>query len=188
MNIVITGMKHCGKSTHGNALAEHLKCQFCDTDDMLTELYREQTGKRMSPRDIFRDEGESFFRNLEVEVVKRLAAEGNEGDNNRVIALGGGLPANDAVTPWLEKLGFFVYLKVSPEIIFKRIMARGLPPFLDPARPCESFNELYKQREQYYLRHAGLVVEIDHEMSLKTANKLIIDRLEEALNERQHIR
>jgi len=188
MNIVITGMKHCGKSTHGNALAEHLKCPFCDTDDMLIELYRDQTGKRLSTRDIFRSEGESFFRNLEVEVVKQLASGDNDGDKNRVIALGGGLPANDAVTPWLEKLGFFVYLKVSPEIIFKRIMARGLPPFLDPARPYESFNELYKQREQYYLRLANLVVEIDHEMPLKAADKLIIDRIEEALNERQHIR
>ncbi len=188
MNIVITGMKHCGKSTHGNALAEHLKCRFRDTDDMLTDLYREQTGKRLSPRDIFRDEGESFFRNLEVEVVKQLASGSSDGDKNKVIALGGGLPANDAVTPWLEKLGFFVYLKVSPEIIFKRIMARGLPPFLDPARPYESFNELYKQREQYYLRLANLVVEIDHELPLKAADKLIIDRIEEALNERQHIR
>jgi shikimate kinase len=188
MNIIITGMKHCGKSVHGNALAEHLKCRFCDTDDMLASLYRGQTGKRLSPREIFRAEGESFFRNLEVEVVKQLASGDNGGDENSVIALGGGLPANGAAIPWLEKLGFFVYLKVSPEIIFKRIMAKGLPPFLNPEKPYESFNELYKQREQYYLRLANLVIEIDHEMPLKAADKLIIDRIEEALNERQHIR
>ncbi len=189
MNIIITGMKHCGKSTHGNALAGHFRCRFYDTDDMLINLYRDQTGKRLSTRDIFRDEGESFFRNLELEVVKQLALlKKDSGNKNNVIALGGGLPANDAITPWLENLGFFVYLKVSPEIIFKRIMARGLPPFLNPEKPYESFNELYKQREQYYLRLANLVVEIDHEIPLKVADKLIIDSIEEALNERQHVR
>ena len=187
MNIIITGMKHCGKSTHGNALAAHFKCRFHDTDDMLIGLYREQTGKLLSSREIFKAEGESFFRNLEVEVVKQLAS-GADSDERQVIALGGGLPANDAATPWLEKLGFCVYLKVAPEVIFQRIMRRGLPPFLDPAKPYESFVELYRQREKYYLQHANLVVEIDHEMPLKAADKLIIEKIEEALNERQHIR
>ena len=187
MNIVVTGMKHCGKSTHGHALAAHLKCRFYDTDDMLTGLYRDRTGSLLSSREIFQAEGESFFRNLEVEVVKQLAS-GTNSNEQRVIALGGGLPANDAATPWLEKLGFCVYLKVSPEIIFQRIMKKGLPPFLDPARPYESFTELYRQREKYYLQHADLVIEIDREMPLKDADKLIIEKIEEALNERQHIR
>lgn len=185
MNIIITGMKHCGKSVHGSAVARHFQYPFCDTDDMLTELYREQTGKRLTPREIFRTAGESFFRELEVQVIKQLAAASGPG---RVIALGGGLPANDTITPWLKDLGFFVYLKVSPEIIFKRIMAKGLPPFLDPAQPYASFTDLCRQREQYYLRLADLTIELKQEMPLKAADKLIIARIEEALHERQQLR
>lgn len=183
MNVVFAGMKHCGKSTHAKALAVHWKCPFLDTDELLIKHYRQKTGNILSAREIFKIEGETKFRALEHEIVIKLIAEQSP-DRRCVIALGGGLPANPAVAPLIKKLGFNVYLQVTVKIIFERIMAKGMPPFLDPAKPFESMQLLYQQREVCYLRDADLVIKIDHSNPPWEESKFIISKVEEALNER----
>ena len=46
-SIILLGIKHCGKSTQGKLLSNHLGCPFFDTDDEVTKL----TGK--SPRELY---------------------------------------------------------------------------------------------------------------------------------------
>jgi shikimate kinase len=156
MKIVLTGMKHCGKSTVGRLLAKRWSCPFADTDAMLEELFEQNYGEKLDCRGIFRQYGEEFFRNLEAEVIERL--RNGRPMKSRVIALGGGLPMNSAVSALLPELGHIVYLKVAPEVIFKRIEANGLPPYLDAARPFDSFMEFYREREKVYENIAELTV------------------------------
>lgn len=159
MKIVLTGMKHCGKSTIGKLLAERWSCPFADTDAMLEGLFEQNYGEKLDCRGIFRRHGEDFFRNLEAEVVEQLRA--GRPMKSRVVALGGGLPVNPAVSGVLPELGHIVYLKIAPEVIFRRIERNGLPPYLDAARPFESFMEFYREREKIYESLAELTVTLE---------------------------
>ncbi len=156
MRIVLTGMKHCGKSTVGKLLAKRWGCPFADTDALLEKLFEQNYGEKLNCRGIFKEYGEEFFRNMEAEVVAELRAA--RPGKSRVVALGGGLPMNPAVKDVLPELGEIVYLKVAPETIFRRIEANGLPPYLDAARPFESFMEFYREREKVYEKIAALTV------------------------------
>ena len=135
-HVVIGGMKHCGKSTQGKRLAEFWQVPFFDTDTLLEEAYCRVTGKKRTCREIFREEGENFFRQREAEVIAHLAA--SEPPEGRVIALGGGVPANQFIPEdHLQKLGFFVFLELDEKAAFERVARGGLPPYCgDYGRGC----------------------------------------------------
>ncbi|MCP3964924.1 MAG: AAA family ATPase [Lentisphaerae bacterium] len=184
MNIVVCGMKHCGKSTHGRFVANALNCPFWDTDDLLCDEHMERTGKNLSPREIYQQFDEEYFREIEAFVVKHLIEDNKTGTDYKVIALGGGVPNNKLLDGILEKLGFFVYLKVDKDIIFKRIKRRGLPPFMQTDNPYATFLELYREREQRYIELSDLTIALNTEYSVNKTGKFIVTKLEEALNER----
>lgn len=156
MRVVLTGMKHCGKTTAGKLLAKFMHCRFVDTDDLVESYYRDIYGEKLNCREIFTRHGTEFFRKLELETVSQLQTELKP--ESWVVGLGGGLPMNPPVRAILPQLGTLVYLKVEPEIIFRRIQANGLPPFIDPSRPFESFMEFFSQREKIYEEIADLSV------------------------------
>lgn len=78
-NIVLVGMPSCGKTTIGNQLASELNMRFIDTDKEIEKTF----GKTIP--DIFKESGESGFRDMESEVVSRISSM-----QNCVIATGGG--------------------------------------------------------------------------------------------------
>lgn len=156
MRIVLTGMKHCGKTTAGKLLAQKMNCQFVDIDDLVESFYQQSYGEKLNCRQIFTQHGGEFFRNLELETVQQLHI--GIQPKSRVVGLGGGLPMNPAARQILPKLGSIVYLKVEPEIIFKRIEKNGLPPFIDAQRPFESFMESFSEREKIYEELAEFTV------------------------------
>ena len=79
-HVVIGGMKHCGKSTQGKRLAEFWQVPFFDTDTLLEEAYCRVTGKKRTCREIFREEGENFFRQREADHGGHNSNGGGIGD------------------------------------------------------------------------------------------------------------
>ena len=65
MNLILYGFKSCGKTTLGQKAAKSMNCAFYDTDDLVESLYQLQTGQCISVREIFKSEGETYFRRLE---------------------------------------------------------------------------------------------------------------------------
>ena len=177
MTVIFIGMKHCGKSTHGRAFARAEGWDFLDTDEVLCDMYNRRHRSRWSVREIFNAVGEDGFRRLEEEVMDVLLAL--EGD--RVVAMGGRMPVNENIQAKMSQLGLVVYLKLPPEVLFERVRRGGLPSFIDPARPLESFTELYRQREPYYRRCADLVVELEDEPTEQAA-AVIGQRIREAMH------
>src|SRR5215470_12923754 len=91
-----------GKTTVGRCLARKLGWKFIDLDEEI-----EKREGRPIP-EIFRDAGQSHFRNLERLCLKDLSAS-----RKTVIALGGGAYMDPENREVAEKTGLTVWLKVS---------------------------------------------------------------------------
>jgi shikimate kinase len=79
VRIILTGFMGSGKSTVGPMVAGRLGWRFIDVDDVIEA----ESGTTIAQ--IFREKGESAFRDFEHATIARLVLE-----NNLVLALGGG--------------------------------------------------------------------------------------------------
>jgi shikimate kinase len=101
--IYLTGFMGCGKSTIGPILANTLGYEYADVD----RVVEERVGK--SVRDIFREHGEKFFREVEQQVIKELSAQ-----DHQVISLGGGSVVDPGTFAVIKSSGILVYLYSPP--------------------------------------------------------------------------
>ena len=143
MNIVLTGFMGTGKSTIGKLLAEELKKDFIDTDLFIERRY----GKSIPQ--IFEEEGEERFRELEANVIKEIAKR-----KNAVISCGGGVVLNPVNVERLRKKGRIVLLTASLEDIMKRISEDRKRPLLRKYK----IETLLKLREPIYFSVADFIV------------------------------
>lgn len=170
--ITLCGVKHAGKSSAAAALSKLTGFPCFDSDDTLREVYSRESGESLSVREIYRKLGEEAFRRLEVRALRSLFTEGS----GRIIALGGGVLSN----PFLsgvdrENMGFLCCIDVSDRIAYERILAGGLPPFLqEKADPFQAFCEMNSVRRTVFRREADLIIESDPETTPeKTAEKIM---------------
>jgi shikimate kinase len=177
-------MKHSGKTTHGRLLAEKFNADFTDTDAEIERFYEQEYGVRKNCREIYTVHDGLFFRNLERLVMNDLAEKLHASSVLTVISPGGGLLANQDIQPILAELGMIVYLKVDYEILFKRIIAKGIPPFLENERPLEHFIEVCEEREKYYLNCADLVIHLEDGPEMMI-NEIIYSEIVEFIQEKK---
>lgn len=148
MNLILYGFKSCGKTTLGQSFSKWMDCAFYDTDHLVESLYQLKTGQCISVREIFKSEGEVYFRKLESQTLPLLTHV-----RNSIIAVGGGFVLDPFNRQSLKQLGKLVYLKVEKKIIQKRIFSterRDWPIFLDANHPEESFEQIFKKRSLTY--------------------------------------
>ena len=127
-----------GKTTVGRRLAKKLGWKFIDLDE---EIERRE-GRLIA--DIFKEEGEPHFRDLERSCLKDLSAS-----RKTVIALGGGAFIDPTNRELAESSGLTVWLKVSFTKIAGRVKIDGSRPnFMD----TEKAERLYQAREPLYAR------------------------------------
>ena len=176
-------MKHCGKSTHGKALADYFGCPFFDTDAVMQKLYFNTSGEDLTTREFFKTYGSDAFSDLEQQAVFKLQKECSN-IKESIISTGGRLPCNPLLQKDISKLGFVVFLRVEPAVLFKRVARRGIPPFLVSSNPKQEFLELYVEREPYYLKHADLIIDLVDQSRSKVA-QFIITKIEEVYHARK---
>ena len=154
-NLVLCGVKHCGKSSVGAEIAAILDLDLTDTDAEIVGADPEHR----SVREIFTAEGETEFRRREAAVLARLAAD----PVRRVIALGGGALSNPFVSETVRAgLGFLVWLDVDDDVAYERIARAGLPPFLAAAAdPRAEFAAMNRGRREVFARFADARVDAD---------------------------
>lgn len=160
-NIVLIGMKHCGKSTLGKGLAEQWECPFYDVDDLIEQMHYCETDRRQTVREMFAEYGEQHFHRMENHVVCELYLKLDKPGRRAVVALGGRTAVNPTICELLGGIGLLVYIHVGPDELFARITRNGLPPFLDPDDPQGDFMKLYYQRQPQYRMRAQLTVALD---------------------------
>jgi shikimate kinase len=147
--ISLVGMPGGGKSTVGRHLARQLRLPFVDAD---TEI---ESRRGLPIRDVVAAAGEARFRDIEQQVLAALAAGGED----RVLATGGGAVLREANRRALRAAGSVVYLRSSPEELFRRLRHDTQRPLLQVADPLRKLRELYHQRDPLYRECAHFVIE-----------------------------
>jgi shikimate kinase len=124
--ISLIAMPGAGKSTAGRHLANALHLPFVDADH---ELER-RIG--MSIRSFFELEGEVAFRDLEEQVIADLA-----GGEPKVLATGGGAVLRPANRKALHQHTTVIYLRATPDELFRRLRHDTQRPLLQVADPLK---------------------------------------------------
>ena len=150
-NIVLVGMPGCGKTTVGRELARLSGKPFVDLDE---EIVR-RAGKSIP--DIFREEGEAAFRELEAQVLADVCAR-----SGQVIATGGGAVLRAENRAAMRRTGWVYFL------------CRNLEELPTDGRPLSqkgSLEEMYRVRKPLYSAAADAV--IDNSVALEETAELI---------------
>jgi shikimate kinase len=163
--VVLVGPMGVGKSTVGEVLAERLGTQFRDTD---TDV---EAAAGKSVADIFVDEGEPHFRELEREAV-RVAVSGHPG----VLALGGGAVLDPTTRALLTGLPV-VYLSMEVGEAVRRTGLNVARPLLAVVNPRQEWKRLMEERRPLYTEVARAVVATDERTPEEVADA-VLDALE----------
>ena len=158
-NIVLIGMPACGKSTIGYWLSKKINYPFVDVD-----RYLEEKENRIIS-DIFSNEGEEYFRELETEYLKELSEK-----EGIIISTGGGAVKNKENIDILKENGIIVFLNRAIDDI-SRENHRNRPLLQNP----DNIRKLYDERIKLYRRYADIIIKNDDSMDV------IVDRIITAL-------
>jgi len=139
-NIILTGFMGTGKSTIGRALAARLGAVFIDTDQLIEERVN------CPITDIFAQQGEAVFRQMEAELARELADQ-----CGLIIATGGGFFTNPENIRVLQQNRNIICLGATPQEILNRVKKQGQTrPLLQHPNPLERINQLLQERESVY--------------------------------------
>lgn len=144
--VVLVGVPGAGKTTVGQAIADSLGVAFDDTDQMIER----RVGRTVS--DIFIQDGEDFFRDVEREVVAGAVVS-----HDGVLALGGGAVLDAQTRELLVGLPA-AWLKVDTDTAVRRVGLNAPRPVL-LGNVRGQLKSLMEQRAPLYAEVATVEVE-----------------------------
>jgi shikimate kinase len=160
-NITLIGFMGTGKSSVGQIVAQQLHFTFLDTDHVIEA----RTGKSIG--EIFSQEGESAFRELEKKLVAELVTR-----KKTIISTGGGLPINPANLESLKTHSLTVCLWASAEKIWERVRSQTHRPLLSGPDPLAKIHKLLDERAPYY-RQADVLLNTEMRALKDVAQQVI---------------
>lgn len=153
--VVLVGMMGAGKTAVGTALARALGVPFLDSDEEI------ERAASMPVAEIFRRDGEPFFRARESEVLARLLS-----GPPSVLSTGGGAFLSPANRQLIAEKGVAVWLKADLELLWQRVRHKTTRPLLRTPDPKATLTQLLAAREPFYAL-AALTVEAVPEYSVE---------------------
>jgi shikimate kinase len=151
MNLVLIGYRATGKTTLARLLAEQLQWNWIDADVEIEQ----RAGKSIAQ--IFAEDGETAFRDLEAQVIAELCRQ-----DGLVLAAGGGAPLRPESREAMRARGKVVWLRAGPETIHARMSAdattQARRPNLTDKDPLDEIVHLLAEREPIYRESAHLTV------------------------------
>nr|WP_135507483.1 shikimate kinase [Roseovarius aestuariivivens] len=158
-------MMGAGKTAVGKALANLLDVPFLDSDMEI------ETAANMTIAEIFKRDGEAFFRDRETQVLARLL-DGPSG----IISAGGGAFLAERNRDLIAQKGASVWLKADLELLWSRVKHKDTRPLLKTADPKATLTMLYEARLPFYSL-ADLAVEARSEYSIDTMAAKVLEAL-----------
>ncbi len=159
-NIVLIGFMGSGKTSVGTKLARAFSYQFLDTDALIEKRANKSIAQ------IFEEDGEEVFRQMEVEVLTEL----KESCYDTVISTGGGMPMRKEARELLKGMGTVILLRASKEVTLERLLGDTTRPLLAGEEMEEKVDRLLEERMPYYEESAHVVIETDHKSFYEIIN------------------
>lgn len=150
MNIVLIGMPACGKTTIAKTLSAKIKFENIDADK-----YLEKKENRII-KNIFSENGEEVFRNLEEKYIKELSEM-----DRIIISTGGGVIKRENNIVNLKKNGKIIFIDRSIDDIMKENHENR--PLL---QNIQNVIKLYDERYELYRKYADITVKNDSTLNL----------------------
>jgi len=164
--LALVGLPGSGKSTVGRQLARRLGLPFTDSDHAIEQRIG------CSIRSFFEREGETAFRDIEESVIDELMRAGRA-----VIATGGGAVLRAANRDCLRAGASVIYLRSTPEEVYRRVRHDQNRPLLQVDDPMERLRSLHAERDPLYRETAQFIIETGRP-SVPTLVNMILMQLE----------
>lgn len=139
--IALVGLPGGGKSTVGRQLARRIGARFVDADAELEAHFG------MPIKAFFAEFGESAFRDQEEQAMERLTQPGAE---LVILATGGGAVLRSGNRERLKDRCTVVYLRSTPDELFRRLRHDTQRPLLQVADPKAKLKSLFDERHPLY--------------------------------------
>jgi len=156
--VYLVGFMGAGKSSVGARLAERLGWRFVDLD------LRIEARAGTSIRELFRVEGEAYFRAVEREELRRASTE-----RRAVVALGGGAFCSAENQAIVRATGASVYLEAPAEVLYARCAGDGTRPLFTT---LDDMRVLLERRRPLYER-AHLIVPVADRSVDEVADRIV---------------
>ena len=163
LRIALVGLPGSGKSTIGRQLARRLGLTALDTDHVIEQRLG------CSIREYFEREGEASFRDVEQAVIDDVTRS-----HNGILSTGGGSVLRLSNREHLHSRCQVVYLRSSPEEIFRRLRHDMQRPLLQVDDPLTRLRDLYAIRDPLYRETAHFIVETGRPSVANLLNMVIM--------------
>lgn len=143
-HVFLIGMMGAGKTYWGRKLATSSGISFLDLDALIV------SEEKRSVNDIFENEGENYFRQIESRTLKNLLNK-----ERFILATGGGTPCFFDNMDWMNSNGLTVWIDEPVDVLMKRLKHDRDRPVLRNCTPSDSrsyIESLLKERTEYYKR------------------------------------
>ena len=144
-NLILTGFSFTGKSVGAKGVTRKMGWSLVDSDHQIAAI----AGKSIP--DIFAEDGEGRFRELERQVLKKACNR-----KKSVIAIGGGAIVDPGNRELFARSGVVVCLEAKPKTIYERLIASKqnedtvARPLLAGADTLARITQLKASRQAYY--------------------------------------
>ncbi|MBE5921461.1 MAG: shikimate kinase [Lachnospiraceae bacterium] len=161
-NICMIGFMGSGKSTVSKKLERLLGREEIEMDDYIINK------EGMSIPDIFAKFGETYFRQVETEVMRALMQE-----QGKIISCGGGVVMKDENVAAMKQGGMIIMLDATPETIYERVKDSTDRPLLNGNMNIEHVRGLMAKRSERYKVVADYIVHTDGKTVAKVCEEII---------------
>lgn len=163
MIVYLLGFMGSGKSSIGKKLSMKLGWDFADLDQVIED------GEGRSISEIFDKHGETAFRKMESEYLRRITS-----GRNTIIACGGGTPCFFENMAFMNENGLTVYIKMDVISLKNRLVnskkERPLIRDIQDDQLIKYLSDKLAERDRFYLQSkiifGGLNVDINRLMNI----------------------
>lgn len=165
MRVVIIGFMGSGKSVVGRKLAKELKMEYVDMDTKIEEI------EKRSITDIFKEDGEVYFRNVETKLLKDLTTE-----DNIIISTGGGIVSKNENIDILKNEQNVILLDASVSTIKKNVSNEiNKRPLLKESKDVEeTIKTLLSERIDKYNKAFNIKINVDSKNIDEVVSEILV--------------
>ena len=158
--IFILGMPGSGKSTMARYLCSKTKFNYLDLDEEIEKK------SQKSITEIFRDEGQDYFRSLETKLLKEIINK----EKIFILSTGGGTPCFNKNMELMKKNGITIFLNTSIDTLIERVSRKNKRPLFNSKNIKETINNMFNERIKYYNQSRFSVKDNDRKEALSIIN------------------